>query len=86
MIKFVSFKKSLNESIFVKNSDEQDQSQFVYLGLCQVMPGSAHEFLQKGTNKPIFGVELLLKHPVDQALYLAWQNERAAHQFHQENS
>lgn len=72
--------------LFVKNSDEQDQSQFAYLGLCQVMPGSAHEFLQKGTNKPIFGVELLLKHPVDQALYLAWQNEGAAHQFHQENS
>ena len=63
-----------------------DYEQFVYLGLCQVMPGSAHEFLQKGTNKPIFGVELLLKHPVDQALYLAWQNEGTAHQFHQENS
>ena len=67
--------------LFVKNSDEQDQSQFVYLGPCQVMPGSAHEFLQKGTNKPIFGVELMLDHPVDQSLYLAWQNTNGTHSF-----
>lgn len=67
--------------LFVKNSDEQDQSQFVYLGQCRILPKSAHELMQKGTGKPIFGVELMLNHPVDQSLYLAWQNENRTHSF-----
>ena len=67
--------------LFVKNSDEQDQSQFVYLGQCRVVKESAHELVQKGTGKPIFGVELMLDHPVDQSLYLAWQNTNGTHSF-----